>query len=134
MSALEEATETALRLDAVFSAERPDWAEVCRSSAFPLTLQSHTEERVFDDPDAFQAVLERLWHLARADGVVGMNSHILSRVEIAPGVVLVATKRDRVSCHNGVISSAQVTYTMVKEPDGWKIKRTFFYGSSYLFD
>lgn len=108
----------------------PDLLDIARWTEtvfFPLVMVSGTGTMVIDDEEQFAAHLRDLRDAARRNrGMVGFRTRITSEERPAENMAVVGSFRDHLDIAGEVISSASITWALIRVGGAWRINQIHF--------
>ena len=121
-----------LRQDRAFGPEQIDYDLWLSTLMDPVRLLGSADlgGRMLDHAATIKQ-LQRVEAAARADGVTQLRTRILTHIQPAEDLAIVASMRDLLSDQNVVLSTSSVTWTMTRTKEAWLISQIFFEGQAY---
>ena len=121
-----------LRQDRAFGPERIDYDLWMTTLMDPVRLLGSADlgGRMLDRAATIKQ-LQSVEAAARADGVTQLRTRILTHIQPAEDLAIVASMRDLLSNQNVVLSTSSVTWTMIRTEAVWRISQIFFEGQAY---
>ncbi len=121
-----------LRQDRAFGPDTVDYDLWLTTLMDPVRLLASNDlaGRMMDHAAAIKQ-LKTIETAARADGVAQLRTRILTHIQPAEDLAIVASMRDLLSENNMVLRTTSMTWTLSRVEDVWRISQVFFEGEAY---
>lgn len=123
---LSDPAAVVLAHDRFVSADGIDAKAWGRTVFLPLVMLHQGGTEIVDSLDGFVDHMERVWETARAQGIAGLKTRILSHVQPREDMAILSTFRDRLDAMGNVMASTSITWTVIRTHLGWKINQIHF--------
>ncbi|MEM7190371.1 MAG: hypothetical protein AAF439_12230 [Pseudomonadota bacterium] len=123
--------DVVLRQDRAYGPDGCDIDLWMSTLTWPLTLRSGADQVVLPDYASIVSELGRVTELAQREGVVRMQTRILSHLRPADDTVILSSIKDRFDADDKLIGSSSMTWTLVLLDSDWKIRQLSFERSHY---
>lgn len=119
-------SDVILLQDKAFRPDRIDIELWLKTLFLPLVILSNGRTIIIPDETEAIAHLQAIWTAARKIETAGIRTRILSHVQPAPDLSIIASIRDRMSANGEVLASTSMTWTLMLMGDEWQVTQILF--------